>query len=335
VDDPELGHWTIRINSIRVDDHVISFCNGDCRAVVDTGTSLLAVPSASFSEIFRNLKYPMPPEAHCKGHGPLLHFDLDNITVTVGPKDYARLDRVENRNNNGNYVFANTSNITAWCKPMLMTMDLPAPLGPKLFILGEPVLRKYYAAFDARQKRIGLGLARHSEASLQKNALPDSYTMSNKPADSVLPKTESVIPEKSEERGATPVPSIRNLPEYIKQLAAVKEALRILSDSYTVSNKPAEPVLPKAESEIPEKKRNAERYLAEYTKQLAAVREALRILSEGYKLQFPGIQASVQDPHGWHTCCLLHGSRCRSTRGGCAYGMEQEVPNQAVSGPSH
>ena len=27
---------------------------------------------------------------------------------------------------------------------MLMSMDLPEPIGPKLFILGEPVLRKYY-----------------------------------------------------------------------------------------------------------------------------------------------------------------------------------------------
>ena len=44
---------------------------------------------------------------------------------------------------------------------MLMTLDLPEPLGPKLFILGEPVLRKYYTAYDSKGKRIGFSRARH------------------------------------------------------------------------------------------------------------------------------------------------------------------------------
>jgi len=44
-----------------------------------------------------------------------------------------------------------------------MTLDLEAPLGPKLFILGEPVLRKYYTVYDAQQKRVGFGRAVHSD----------------------------------------------------------------------------------------------------------------------------------------------------------------------------
>jgi len=39
-----------------------------------------------------------------------------------------------------------------------MTMDLPAPIGPKLFILGEPILRKYYTVYDSSAPpRIGFG----------------------------------------------------------------------------------------------------------------------------------------------------------------------------------
>lgn len=45
---------------------------------------------------------------------------------------------------------------------MLMAMNLPAPLGPKLFIFGEPVMRKYYTVYDAGNLRIGFGLAKRS-----------------------------------------------------------------------------------------------------------------------------------------------------------------------------
>lgn len=47
------------------------------------------------------------------------------------------------------------------CLPTLMAVDLPAPLGPKMFILGEPVLRKYYTVYDWHQKRVGFALAKH------------------------------------------------------------------------------------------------------------------------------------------------------------------------------
>jgi len=49
--------------------------------------------------------------------------------------------------------------VRRWCRPRLMPVRLPAPLGPKLFILGEPVLHRYYTVYDWVQKRVGFGLA--------------------------------------------------------------------------------------------------------------------------------------------------------------------------------
>jgi hypothetical protein len=46
-----------------------------------------------------------------------------------------------------------------YCQPRIMPVTLPAPLGPKLFILGEPMLHRYYTVFDWERRRIGLGLA--------------------------------------------------------------------------------------------------------------------------------------------------------------------------------
>ena len=34
-------------------------------------------------------------------------------------------------------------------------VKLPQPLGPKLFILGEPVLHRYYTVYDWQEKKAG------------------------------------------------------------------------------------------------------------------------------------------------------------------------------------
>jgi hypothetical protein len=45
------------------------------------------------------------------------------------------------------------------CRPKMMPVSMPEPLGPKLFILGEPVLHRYYSVYDWSNPRIGFGLS--------------------------------------------------------------------------------------------------------------------------------------------------------------------------------
>jgi hypothetical protein len=164
--DPDQGHWTIKIKALRVDNEVLEICHSGCKVVVYTGTSLLAVPSMGFSELYTLLRHPAHMEGHCSGPGPQLHIELEHFTVTLGPEDYARLERTPPRKTRPRFD-AKPHNVSAQgrtdmhCKPMLMSMDLPAPLGPKLFILGEPILRKYYTVYDAHEKRVGFARARH------------------------------------------------------------------------------------------------------------------------------------------------------------------------------
>ena len=48
----------------------------------------------------------------------------------------------------------------AWhCSARLMSINFPAPLGPNLFVLGEPVLHKYYTVFDWHAQEVGFGLS--------------------------------------------------------------------------------------------------------------------------------------------------------------------------------
>merc|ERR1719326_311823 len=49
------------------------------------------------------------------------------------------------------------------CRSLLLPIDMRPPLGPKIFVWGEPVLRRYLTVYDLAEKRIGFSLARQSE----------------------------------------------------------------------------------------------------------------------------------------------------------------------------
>uniref|UniRef100_A0A7S1S4V5 Peptidase A1 domain-containing protein n=1 Tax=Alexandrium catenella TaxID=2925 RepID=A0A7S1S4V5_ALECA len=165
---PELGHWMLRVKALRVDDEVVSFCNEGCRAIVDTGTSLLAVPTPVFPEIHELLRHEADPLLECQGPGPKLHIELEGLTLTLEPQDYAKSETAlfgSPPTSRVRYPLSNTTHEfePEYCKPTLMSMELPEPVGPKLFVLGEPVLRKYYTVFDFTEDapRIGFGKALH------------------------------------------------------------------------------------------------------------------------------------------------------------------------------
>lgn len=164
---PELGHWLVQISSVRVDDTVIPFCeDGKCRAVVDTGTALVSVPPMAFASIYQLLRHIDSDNSDCNGLGPELHFDLvttsgDSFTMSLKPEDYARVDVKQSQGVSPqftNFRERETVEPQTHCKASLMSMDMPEPIGPKLFIFGEPMLQKYYTVYDTRSPpQIGFG----------------------------------------------------------------------------------------------------------------------------------------------------------------------------------
>jgi len=166
IHDPEAGHWIIPMHGVRVNGKLLDICkDGTCRAAVDTGTSLLSMPSVAFAPIFEGVRHMAPTAGHCVGTGPLLQIDLGHFTIVLGPREYSQV-----RENNKSPpkrkfiehpVVDKTIRSDLRCFPVLMAMDFDAPLGPKLFILGEPVLRKYYTVYDAQQQKVGIARAAH------------------------------------------------------------------------------------------------------------------------------------------------------------------------------
>lgn len=170
---PSLGHWIIKIKSLRVDGVDLSFCAEGCTAVLDSGTPLVSVPTALFAQVYRALRHAPEDSGRCDGIGPRLEFVLEGTTIALEPKDYAEPLAVIRRGpadpsavlGPGSPADAGLSadETPMFCKPMLMALDVPEPLGPKLFILGEKVLQKYYVVYDGQDLRVGLALARHRQ----------------------------------------------------------------------------------------------------------------------------------------------------------------------------
>merc|ERR1719506_685799 len=63
--------------------------------------------------------------------------------------------------------------VPRFCRPRLMPVNMPAPLGPKLFILGEPVLHRYYTVFDWAGPKIGFGVANNKRNTQDRSQITD------------------------------------------------------------------------------------------------------------------------------------------------------------------
>lgn len=153
VTQPELGYWQIRVMGIRVNGKEIDYCgDGTCRAIVDTGTSHFGVPIPLIDQLQDALstKHSANETVDCRdAAGPDVQISLDGFSLALGTKDYAR-----------RLPFATEDPESKICRPRLMRVGLPAPLGPKMFILGEPVLRKYYTVFNWGEKKVGFGVSK-------------------------------------------------------------------------------------------------------------------------------------------------------------------------------
>jgi len=151
--DAEHGHWQVAVKSITANGQRLTYCDdGTCRAVVDSGPSLLGVPSDLGNDLVDMLRHNIT-DGECGGDLPSIEIELGHFTVVLGPRDIARPEFLEGEETD--------EEITDTCIPMLMFIDLPEPLSEKTLILGEPAIQKYYTIFDALVPQIGFAKAHH------------------------------------------------------------------------------------------------------------------------------------------------------------------------------
>ena len=141
------------IKNVFVNGRVYSRCQQEvCYAVIDSGTSSIAAPGHA-SKFFRNILGPLvenafnPETQECDRFpaADLVQFQFESHSIYLDHHDISRVP------NNADFSKADER----VCEPKLLTLNIHEPLGPNVFILGEPVLMKYYHVFDADNLRIG------------------------------------------------------------------------------------------------------------------------------------------------------------------------------------
>jgi len=149
-------HWGLRMREFRVPgfSHP-NPCVPSCGAIVDSGTSLIAVPRQAV-EAISGLANAIKSDCSNMNSLPILQFELDGATVELPPQAYVmQVEAPVYRNASvWDKMFGEPgSEVAMQCAPAFMTIDQESQFGP-VWILGMPFLRYYYTVFDRAEKKI-------------------------------------------------------------------------------------------------------------------------------------------------------------------------------------
>ncbi|NXE16231.1 PEPA protein, partial [Lophotis ruficrista] len=130
-------YWQITMDSMSIGGEAVA-CSFGCQAIVDTGTSLLAVPNNALSSILSVLGASSSGEINCNAVSSLpdVVFYLNGKAFPVPPSAYVM-------ESNG------------YCTLGFEGMDVPTESG-ELWILGDVFIREYYVIFDRANNKVGL-----------------------------------------------------------------------------------------------------------------------------------------------------------------------------------
>jgi len=144
-------YWEVRMDDILLNGKPQGLC-GDhgCRAVVDTGTSLLTGPSESIRSLLETISVP---DSCDPSSLPTLTYLLSDAhgqyKLDLEPSYYIVKSDDDDDSSSPKY-----------CKPGFMALDVPAPRGP-LWILGDVFMRKWYTVFSRTSPpKLGFAVAK-------------------------------------------------------------------------------------------------------------------------------------------------------------------------------
>jgi cathepsin D len=143
-------YWQFKLDDISVRETSLGYCGSTgCVAIADTGTSLIAGPTAQMKAL--NLKLGAITVVNgeailsCK-EIPL----MPDVTFTLNGKKFTLTP--------SQYVLKETSGNSTECISGFLGIDIPTPPGP-LYILGDVFISTYYTIFDYGNKQVGFAPA--------------------------------------------------------------------------------------------------------------------------------------------------------------------------------
>ncbi|XP_041456565.1 lysosomal aspartic protease-like [Lytechinus variegatus] len=141
------GYWQIKMDSLNVGGNG-TYCT-NCAAIADTGTSLIAGPSAEIAKLQEQIGAAPFTSGEYMINCNLIP-TLPVVNIVLAGKTYTL--------NGEDYVLKVNQGTVELCVSGFIGLDVPPPAGP-LWILGDPFLRKYYTKFDRANDRLGFAVA--------------------------------------------------------------------------------------------------------------------------------------------------------------------------------
>ncbi|EFA81975.1 cathepsin D [Heterostelium album PN500] len=143
-------YWEFKMDDFALNGNSLGYCGADgCHAICDSGTSLIAGPSAQINALNTKLGAVV-----MNGEGIFTSCSvistLPNIEITVAGRQFLLTPT--------DYVLQVTSMGQTECLSGFMGIDIPAPIGP-LWILGDVFISTYYAIFDYGNRQVGFATA--------------------------------------------------------------------------------------------------------------------------------------------------------------------------------
>jgi cathepsin D len=141
-------YWEYKMDDFQVGGKSTGWCTG-CKAVADSGTSLIAGPSDAINQL--NIQLGAIPY---NGEGIFATCPdltkLPNIQLVIAGKAFVLTPQ--------DYIVQVAEFGQTVCISGFVGIDIPAPYGP-LWIVGDIFMRKYYTVFDFANQRVGYALA--------------------------------------------------------------------------------------------------------------------------------------------------------------------------------
>ncbi|XP_053923939.1 pepsin A-like [Cuculus canorus] len=131
------SYWQVTMDSVTASGQAIA-CASGCQAIVDTGTSLLAVPNNALNNIIASLGASSNGQISCDDIStlPTIYFNLNGNGFPVPPSAYVIQS-------------------DGYCSLAFEGLDIPTESG-ELWILGDVFIREYYVIFNRGNNMVGL-----------------------------------------------------------------------------------------------------------------------------------------------------------------------------------
>jgi saccharopepsin len=138
------AYWEVEMSNVKLNSKKLNVMSN--KAAIDTGTSLIAMPTVEADAINTaigatkswNGQWTVPCDSVEK---------LPILAVTFGSKQYELSGK--------DYILAVGQES---CVSGFMGLDIPEPMGP-IWIVGDVFLRKYYTVYDLENNRVGFAEA--------------------------------------------------------------------------------------------------------------------------------------------------------------------------------